>query len=221
MNGAIAAGHELTARAGADALARGGTAVDALVAAAAMSWAAEPALTGPCGGGFALVRPVRGRPALLDAFTSIPGINLPPRRRLGQVRRSSCPSTSAPPRCFTSARPRAPCPGWCRVCTPCTPATAGCRGGSAAAGRRRRRPRRRGQSGPVRRVQGDRGDRDLHGRGPGGVPARRRFLEVGDVVRQTDLAGSIERLAEAGRPSSPRAAWPRRWWPTKPPPAAA
>ena len=82
MRGAVAAGHELTARAGADALERGGSAVDALVAAAAMSWAAEPALTGPCGGGFALVRPAHGRPALLDAFTSIPGIGLPPSRRL-------------------------------------------------------------------------------------------------------------------------------------------
>ena len=83
MRGAVAAGHELTARAGADALERGGSAVDALVAAAAMSWAAEPALTGPCGGGFALVRPARGRPALLDAFTSIPGHGLcPPSRRL-------------------------------------------------------------------------------------------------------------------------------------------
>ena len=36
MRGAIAAGHELTARAGADALARGGNAVDAEVAEAVM-----------------------------------------------------------------------------------------------------------------------------------------------------------------------------------------
>jgi gamma-glutamyltranspeptidase/glutathione hydrolase len=63
-------------------LEQGGTAVDALIAAAAMSWSAEPALTGPCGGGFALVRPAAGRPALLDAFTSIPGLNLPPGRTL-------------------------------------------------------------------------------------------------------------------------------------------
>ena len=61
--GAIAAGHELTARAGAAALEAGGTAVDAVVAAGAMSWAAEPALTGPCGGGFVMVRPARGKPA--------------------------------------------------------------------------------------------------------------------------------------------------------------
>ena len=48
--GAIAAGHELTARAGAAALEAGGTAVDAVVAAGAMSWAAEPALTGSSSG---------------------------------------------------------------------------------------------------------------------------------------------------------------------------
>ena len=83
--GAIAAGHELTARAGAAALEAGGTAVDAVVAAGAMSWAAEPALTGPCGGGFVMVRPARGRAALLDAFTAIPGRDLPPGRRLVEV----------------------------------------------------------------------------------------------------------------------------------------
>src|SRR5690242_19861334 len=80
--GAIAAGHEMTARAGAAALEAGGTAVDAVVAAGVMSWAAEPALTGPLGGGFVLVRPAHARPSLLDAFTGIPGRDLPPSRRL-------------------------------------------------------------------------------------------------------------------------------------------
>ena len=84
--GAVAAGHELTARAGAAALEAGGTAVDAVVAAGAMSWAAEPALTGPCGGGFVMVRPARGKAALLDAFTAIPGKDLPAGRRLVEVK---------------------------------------------------------------------------------------------------------------------------------------
>ena len=85
MNGAVAAGHELTARAGAEVLARGGSAVDAAVAAAAMSWAAEPALTSPCGGGFMLVRDARaGRATLLDCFTAIPGRDLPAARAVGQ-----------------------------------------------------------------------------------------------------------------------------------------
>ena len=79
---AIAAGHELTARAGAAALEAGGSAVDAVVAAGVMSWAAESALTGPCGGGFITVRPARGRPSVLDAFTAIPGRDLPPGRKL-------------------------------------------------------------------------------------------------------------------------------------------
>lgn len=86
MNGAVAAGHRTTAEAAASVLAAGGNAVDAVVAAGAMSWAAESGLTGPCGGGFVLVRPAGGRaPTLLDAFTAIPGRDLPPRRRLSEV----------------------------------------------------------------------------------------------------------------------------------------
>ena len=74
MAAAAAAGHELTARTAADVLAAGGNAVDATVAAAAMSWASEPGLISPCGGGFLLVRPARtGKLHLLDAFTAIPG----------------------------------------------------------------------------------------------------------------------------------------------------
>ncbi|HUZ85127.1 MAG TPA: gamma-glutamyltransferase [Gaiellales bacterium] len=86
MHGAVAAGHRVTAEAGAAALAAGGNAVDAVVAAGVMSWAAEPGLTGPCGGGFVLVRPGGGRPpALLDAFTAIPGRELPAGRELAAV----------------------------------------------------------------------------------------------------------------------------------------
>ena len=85
MRAAAAAGHELTARTAAAVLADGGNAVDATVAAAAMSWAAEPGLISPCGGGFLLVRPARsGKVHLLDAFTAIPGHDLPPDRPLGE-----------------------------------------------------------------------------------------------------------------------------------------
>ena len=92
MRGAIAAGHEVTARAGAQALVQGGNAVDAVVAAGAMSWAAEPALTGPCGGGFVMVRPAAtGRAVLLDAFTSKPGIDLPADRRLTEIEEINVP----------------------------------------------------------------------------------------------------------------------------------
>ena len=50
VKGAIAAGHPLTAAAGARVLEAGGTAVDACVAAAFVSWVCESPLTGPGGG---------------------------------------------------------------------------------------------------------------------------------------------------------------------------
>ena len=78
MKGAVAAGHPLTAQAGARTLEEGGNAVDACVAAAAAAWVAESPLTGPGAGGFALVLPAGGRPArLADFFVSTPGLGLP------------------------------------------------------------------------------------------------------------------------------------------------
>ena len=61
MRGAIAAGHRLTAEAGAEILAEGGNAVDACLAAGFASWVAESTLTGPGGGGFMLVHRARDR----------------------------------------------------------------------------------------------------------------------------------------------------------------
>jgi len=78
MRGAVAAGHPLTAEAGARALAEGGNAVDACVAAAFAAWVVESPLTGPGAGGFALVLPGDGRPArLADFFVATPGLGLP------------------------------------------------------------------------------------------------------------------------------------------------
>jgi gamma-glutamyltranspeptidase / glutathione hydrolase len=77
MRGAIAAGHPLTAEAGARILAEGGTAVDACLAAALVSWVAESPLTGPGAGGFLLVHRARdGRSRLLDFFVTAPGEGL-------------------------------------------------------------------------------------------------------------------------------------------------
>lgn len=77
MRGAIAAGHPLTAEAGAKVLAEGGNAVDACLAAAFVSWVAESPLTGPGGGGFLLVHRARdGRSRLLDFFVGVPGAGL-------------------------------------------------------------------------------------------------------------------------------------------------
>src|SRR5205085_2791964 len=78
MKGGIAAGHRLTARAGARVLEEGGNAVDACVAATFAAWVAESPLTGPGAGGFALVLPGDGRPArVADFFVSTPGMGRP------------------------------------------------------------------------------------------------------------------------------------------------
>lgn len=72
MRGAVAAGNPYTARAGAAVLERGGTAVDAVVAAAFAAFVAEGPLTGPAGGGFLLVRDAGREPVLLDCFFAVP-----------------------------------------------------------------------------------------------------------------------------------------------------
>ncbi len=75
MKGAVAAGHQLTAEAGARILAEGGTAVDACIAAAFVSWVAESPLTGPGAGGFMLVHRAHDRSTrLLDFFVATPGL---------------------------------------------------------------------------------------------------------------------------------------------------
>ena len=72
MRGAVAAGNRHTAEAGAWALAQGGNAVDAVVAAALAAFVAEGPLTGPAGGGFFLLRDAGGEPTLLDCFFAVP-----------------------------------------------------------------------------------------------------------------------------------------------------
>jgi gamma-glutamyltranspeptidase/glutathione hydrolase len=71
--GVIAAGHPLTAEAGARVLREGGNAVDAVAAAMLMSWVCEPLLTGPGAGGFMLVHTPEGENQLLDFFVAAPG----------------------------------------------------------------------------------------------------------------------------------------------------
>jgi len=81
MRGAVAAGHPLTAQAGARILAEGGNAVDACVAAGAASWVVESPLAGPGGGGFMLVHRAGERSArLLDFFVAVPGLGRRARR---------------------------------------------------------------------------------------------------------------------------------------------
>ena len=74
MRGAVAAGHEITAQAGARVLSEGGNAVDACIASAFASWVAESPLTGPGAGGFMLVHRAHDRSCrLLDFFVAAPG----------------------------------------------------------------------------------------------------------------------------------------------------
>src|SRR3954452_8447499 len=69
--GVVAAGHPLTAKAGADVLRAGGNAVDAALAALLMSFMAEPLLTGLGAGGYMLVAPRGGQPVLLDFMVEV------------------------------------------------------------------------------------------------------------------------------------------------------
>jgi gamma-glutamyltranspeptidase/glutathione hydrolase len=77
----VAAGHPLTAQAGADVLGAGGNAVDAAVAAMLTSWVAEPLLTGPGAGGYMLVAEPGEEPVLLDFFVAAPGYGRDPQAR--------------------------------------------------------------------------------------------------------------------------------------------
>jgi gamma-glutamyltranspeptidase / glutathione hydrolase len=76
MKGVVAAGHPLTAEAGAAVLRQGGNAVDAAVGAVLMSFVAESSLTGPGAGGFMLVHTASGENHLLDFFVAAPGKGL-------------------------------------------------------------------------------------------------------------------------------------------------
>lgn len=73
MKGSIAAGHTETAEAGAQVLRRGGNAVDATIASTLSAFIAEPGLTSPFGGGFALVAGPGIEPVAIDFFADIPG----------------------------------------------------------------------------------------------------------------------------------------------------
>jgi gamma-glutamyltranspeptidase/glutathione hydrolase len=76
MRGAIAAGHPLTADAGARVLREGGNAVDALLAAAFTAFVTEGPLTGPAAGGLLLVHEASGETTLLDCFFAVPAERL-------------------------------------------------------------------------------------------------------------------------------------------------
>ncbi len=71
--GVIAAGHPLSAQAGANAMRGGGNAVDCALASMLTSYACEPLLTSLGAGGYMLVVAPGEEPALLDFFIEAPG----------------------------------------------------------------------------------------------------------------------------------------------------
>jgi gamma-glutamyltranspeptidase / glutathione hydrolase len=79
--GIVAAGHPLTAEAGASILRAGGNAVDAALAALLASFMTEPLLTGLGAGGYMLVAPPGGEPVLLDFMVEAPGRGADPADR--------------------------------------------------------------------------------------------------------------------------------------------
>lgn len=70
--GAVAAGHSLTAAAGAEMLRQGGNAFDAAIAAAFTACVTESALTSLGGGGFLLAHTAAGHNRLFDFFCQTP-----------------------------------------------------------------------------------------------------------------------------------------------------
>jgi gamma-glutamyltranspeptidase / glutathione hydrolase len=72
QRGCVAAGHPLTAEAGAQVLREGGNAVDAAVGAVLTSFVAEPLLTGLGAGGYLMVAGPEWEPTLLDFFVEAP-----------------------------------------------------------------------------------------------------------------------------------------------------
>lgn len=74
MKGVVAAGHPLTAEAGAEVLREGGNAVDAAVCAVLASFAVESPLTGFGAGGHMMVHD-GGETTLIDFFVAAPGLD--------------------------------------------------------------------------------------------------------------------------------------------------
>jgi gamma-glutamyltranspeptidase/glutathione hydrolase len=75
MRGVISSGHPVTSEAGASVLRKGGTAVDAALAACAVSGITEPGLTSLGGGGLAVIHEGEsGRDRVFDFFATMPGM---------------------------------------------------------------------------------------------------------------------------------------------------
>ena len=228
VRGVVAAGHPLTAEAGAEVLREGGNAVDAAVAAVLMSFVAESPLTGPGAGGFMLVHTAGGETTC--STSSSP--RRPRSRRAGagaaradrgRLRRPMQVFNIGPSSCGAStARRRA----WRRRSS----ASARCRSPSSSRRRPRGRRAKASRSTRCRRSSPDpradpharrRRRRDLRARGQARARGDELHLpELGDLLDRLgaegpgflyegDVARAVERLgARARRPAHARR--PRR-----------
>src|SRR5262245_41406999 len=199
MRGAIAAGHLLTAEAGARALEAGGNAVDAAVGAALVSWVAESPLTGPGSGGFMLVHRARDRSTrVFDFFVAVPGLGLH-QRELSAMDRVDVDFSGGSTQVFHIGAASCAVPGaalgletahkaFARLPRPdlCGPASEHARnGGELNAGQAYLHAildlilRHSRESRAVYELNGER-------------------LAAGDTLVQKDLAGTLELLAERG-----------------------
>ena len=198
MRGVVAAGHPVTAEAGADALRAGGNAVDAALAAMFASFVAEPMLTGLGAGGYMLVAPPGEEPVLLDFFVEAPGRGLArgrdaraaARRRRRLRRRGPGVQHRRRGGGHVRHRRRAPRP---RPSASAAAARRARRAGGGARARRRRRQRAAGV--PVRDPRADhRGDaggaRALHAGRPA---AARRARSTATRRSPTRSSGSARR----------------------------
>lgn len=77
---AIAAPNAHATRAAEHALAEGGTAVDAAIAAMMTATVTEPGVVAPLAGGYLNIWPVDGEPVVIDANVEMPGRGQPPER---------------------------------------------------------------------------------------------------------------------------------------------
>lgn len=83
---AIAAPNALSAQAGIDVVAMGGTAVDAAIAAHAVTYVTEPGIVSALGGAFVNVWPADGEPEVIDGNCEMPGRTATPDRFGGGLR---------------------------------------------------------------------------------------------------------------------------------------
>ena len=200
MKGAVAAGHPLTAQAGARALAQGGNAVDACVAAAFAVAVTESPLTSPGAGGFMLVHRASRRHDPACRLLRLRSWARPERQRHGEMQvvdvgfgEARRPSRSA------SARRRVPSPARLPASRRRTARSGACRGASCL--RRRSSSRATASSSRARRRTCMRCSTRSFGSG-GGPPHLQRpngeRLVAGDTLRLPELADTLEAIATRG-----------------------